>query len=102
MSHARDGPRGAGLSHSSNCGAARRMHTHWPHTTPMCGESVPVRQKDTEGRELTEMYGYVLAPAVSPMSMESHCEKLRAPAALGCTCSSSHSAAVHQLLLLGA
>ena len=31
------------------------------------------------------MYGYVLAPAWSPMSMESHCEKLRAPCAVGWT-----------------
>ncbi len=32
------------------------------------------------------MYGYVLAPAVSPMSIESHCEWLRAFFAVGWIC----------------
>ncbi len=45
-------------------------------------------QTDTESRRAW-MYGYVLAPAVSPMSIESHCEWLRAFFAVGCTCMSA-------------
>jgi hypothetical protein len=42
-------------------------------------------------KKLTWMYGYVLAAALSPMSIESHWLKLRAPSALGCTYKAEHT-----------
>ena len=43
----------------------------------------------------------MLAPAVSPISMESHCEKFRAPWAVGCTCAQPGTRQVSRLTLRG-